>query len=320
LTDRLAVLDDAVDAEVEDEGLETAPALQNDLPEMEEITGPLSDGYESFDGLSSVDLLTVSSDATGELRRAMFGENQGRISGVSGEDGSPPALSDGEPTFQFRYPDRRRSTLLPQPQSAAVSQDSIHGETAPELDYEDYETDASEDSPQIAITSTRKLIQPTDPISQAASKRSTTTKELRISKHGIEYPPLPTTLVKTLAQTFTRQYSGSSKLPKDALLAIHQASEWFFEQASEDLAAYATHAGRKTIDEADAVALMRRQRVLGGKGSQSQTLFSLAQRFLPRELLGEVRMRPKAVERKKGKGRKRKLQVIPEEEDDVTMM
>lgn len=314
LADRLAVMDDAVDGEVEHEGVETAPALGDDLLEMEEITGPLSDGYKPSDKQSIVDMLTRSSDATGELRRAIFGENQGRISGISGEDGSLPPLSDGEPTFQFRYPDRRRSTMLPQPQNVVASQDSIHDDAAPEVDLEeDYETDASDDS-QIAMTSTRQIIPPTEPLAPAQAKRSAA-KELRVSKHGIEYPSLPTNLVKALAQSFTRQYSGSSKLPKDAVLAIQQASDWFFEQAAEDLAAYAEHAGRKTIDEADAVALMKRQRVLGGNGNQ--TLFSLAQKFLPRELLQEVKMKP--VE-KKAKGRKRKLHTIPEEEEDVTLM
>lgn len=58
---------------------------------------------------------------------------------------------------------------------------------------------------------------------------------------------------------FARTGPGAkTKINKEALAAIEQASEWFFEQASEDLATYAKHAGRKTIDESDVMTLMRR--------------------------------------------------------------
>lgn len=303
----------------------TMLGLGDDIPYMEEMTGPFSDGYDILDALlSSLDPLTVSRDATGDVRRAIFGENQGRLSGVSGPSGSPPALSDGEPTFQFHFPDRRRSTILAQPTTADIPQVLIHGEGAVEdeidEDYatdEDYETDES-DSAQPNITSTRQIIPPTDTLSQSHIQRTAAPKERRISKHGIEYPSLPTSLVKTLAQSFARQYSSSSKLSKDTVLALQQASDWFLEQCTEDVAAYAEHAGRKTIEEGDVVALMKRQRVVGG--SAHQTLFSLAQKFLPRELLQEIKVNK--VNKKGKNARKRKLQTIVEEqgEEDVTMM
>lgn len=84
-------------------------------------------------------------------------------------------------------------------------------------------------------------------------------KEKKISRHGHPVPNLPAAMVKKLATRFARTSAGAkTKLSKETLAAIEQASEWYFEQASDDLAAYAKHAGRKTIDEGDVMTLMRR--------------------------------------------------------------
>jgi histone H3/H4 len=84
-------------------------------------------------------------------------------------------------------------------------------------------------------------------------------KKLKVSKHGIQYPSLPAGVVKKLATTFARTAGNSkAKINKEALEAIMQASDWFFEQVSDDLGAYAKHAGRKTIDDSDIVTLMAR--------------------------------------------------------------
>ncbi|KAI8957822.1 centromere kinetochore component CENP-T-domain-containing protein [Daldinia sp. FL1419] len=109
----------------------------------------------------------------------------------------------------------------------------------------------------------------------------------RISRHGIEYPSLPVGVVKRLATTLAKTAGASkAKLSSDTVDAIMQATDWYFEQLGDDLSAYARHAGRKTIDESDMMMLMRRQR----QTSASTTPFSLAQRYLPRELLQEMRM------------------------------
>jgi len=316
-TDRIAALDGLIDdeADYEDGDIRSAPVLGDADLEVGEFTGPLSDGYDSMIE-ANMHFLTPRSEATGELRRAIFGENQGRISGISGISGSPPALSDGEPTFQFRFPDRRRSTLVPQPLAADTAQDLIDDEVAVDDDIQQYyESDASDDGQAVA-TSTRKAAAPPDPLAQARAARRPATREMRVSKHGTEYPALPAKLVKSVAQNLARQHSGNGKIGKDALLALQQASEWFFEQCVEDVAVFADHAGRRTVDEADVVALMRRQRLLGGPGHH--TLFSLAQRVLPRELLQEVRMGPPQVKMAKARKRKR-LERIDEADEDVTM-
>lgn len=77
----------------------------------------------------------------------------------------------------------------------------------------------------------------------------------KISRHGIAYPSLPTSVVKRLAQKF----AGKTKISADTLSTIMQASDWFFEQLGDDLRAYANHArGRTTINESDMLTLMRR--------------------------------------------------------------
>ncbi|KAL1875140.1 hypothetical protein VTK73DRAFT_10277 [Phialemonium thermophilum] len=123
----------------------------------------------------------------------------------------------------------------------------------------------------------------------------------RISKYGIEYPTLPPSVVKRLAQTFAQTSGVKSKISSDTLAAIMQASDWFFEQLGDDLQAYAKHAGRKTIDESDVLTLMRRQRQI----NSSTTVFSLAQRYLPRELLQELRMPPPIPPKIRRKGKSR---------------
>ncbi|KAL2816903.1 centromere kinetochore component CENP-T-domain-containing protein [Aspergillus granulosus] len=112
-------------------------------------------------------------------------------------------------------------------------------------------------------------------------------KQKKISRHGIPVPNMPAGVVRKLATRFARARSGpKAKISKTTLAAIEQASSWYFEQVSEDLAAYSKHAGRKTIDEGDVTALMRRQRHL----NNTTTVFSLAQKHLPKELLQDMRL------------------------------
>ncbi|CZR58404.1 uncharacterized protein PAC_08296 [Phialocephala subalpina] len=132
-------------------------------------------------------------------------------------------------------------------------------------------------------------------------------KKVKVSRHGIQYPSLPAGVVKKLATSFARTAGSKAKINKEALDAIMQASDWFFEQVSDDLGAYAKHAGRKTIDESDIVTLMARQR----QTNASTTPFSLAQKYLPRELLQELRMVPPTKFKKS-----RALERIEEDEED----
>ena len=70
---------------------------------------------------------------------------------------------------------------------------------------------------------------------------------------------MPSAVVKKLATTFARTSGNSkAKINKDTLDALMQATDWFFEQIGEDLAAYADHAGRSRIEEKDVAVLMGR--------------------------------------------------------------
>ncbi|KAA8645655.1 uncharacterized protein ATNIH1004_007074 [Aspergillus tanneri] len=112
-------------------------------------------------------------------------------------------------------------------------------------------------------------------------------KQKKLSRHGIPVPNMPTGVIRKLATRFAPARAGSkSKINKATLAAIEQASSWYFEQVSQDLAAYSKHAGRKTIDESDVTTLIRRQRHI----NNSTTMFSLAQKHLPKELLQDMRL------------------------------
>lgn len=119
----------------------------------------------------------------------------------------------------------------------------------------------------------------------AKAKSTTRTAKLR-KPRAPNRNSLPKGVVKRVAMSFLRSPSGKNgRLKKGALDAILTASDWFFEQASEDVSAYAEHAGRKVIDESDVLMLARRQRLL----NKQSTLFSLAQKFLPGELLKDIK-------------------------------
>ena len=82
----------------------------------------------------------------------------------------------------------------------------------------------------------------------------------RMSKHGIACPQFPPTTVKRVAEQFARTSGiANPRIDKDTLAALQQATDWFYEQVSDDLAAFATHAGRKTINESDMELVMKRR-------------------------------------------------------------
>jgi histone H3/H4 len=83
-------------------------------------------------------------------------------------------------------------------------------------------------------------------------------KELKLSRVGLDYPSFPAAPVKKLALSFMKSQGSKAHLSKDTLAALVQTTDDFFEQIGIDLAAYAQHAGRSTIEESDVLALMRR--------------------------------------------------------------
>ncbi|KAL1631864.1 hypothetical protein SLS56_004226 [Neofusicoccum ribis] len=267
------------------------------------------------------ELIPHDSDTTQELRAMLASRRRSRASDINLPAG---ADLDDEPTFRFTMPQRSRdpSILLPQlddeededaededededPVVAADEPaDAVLGVDGEEADYEtdpdadlDQEMEVEEDeqvsAPHLRQSSIRRSLSPAaNPKKQSQARR----RSLQVSRYGTAYPSLPSSVVKRLATSFARLHSGpATKLGKDTLDAISQASDWFFEQVGEDLASYAEHAGRKTIEDAD--------------------------KYLPRELLQEIRMPRAAPKSKRSTARKRsrmemEMETIEEEAEE----
>lgn len=120
------------------------------------------------------------------------------------------------------------------------------------------------------------------PVRTSALRR----KRLKATRHGTMVPSLPSNLIKRVAiQAQARLGNRKPNLGRDHMKALEQATEWFFEQVGEDLEAYSDHARRKKrVDATDVLMLMRRQRVLKGKGE----LAKAAREILPKEALAEL--------------------------------
>ncbi|TLD07182.1 hypothetical protein PgNI_10669 [Pyricularia grisea] len=155
-------------------------------------------------------------------------------------------------------------------------------------DFEDVddETEMADDQPDDQV------------VTKSQSRTGKKKPGLKISKYGHQCPSLPAPVVKRLAETMARTSGiGNTKITPETLQALMQSTEWFFEQMGDDLRALAHHAGRKTIEQSDVITLMKRQRQI----DPQTTLFSLAQRHLPRELLQELRMPARAPLKKRRK-------------------
>lgn len=160
-------------------------------------------------------------------------------------DDQPPAFGDGEEDVGADGDggdDRSRATHM----DLDLGADDDDGE-----DDSTEETGGGGDP-----TATGDLLDVGQTSSKSAAAGGLRRPGKKAPRHGIAYPSLPAGVVKRLAQRFAGR---TSKIGPDALAAVAQASDWFFEQLGEDLRAYANHArGRTTINESDMLTLMRR--------------------------------------------------------------
>ncbi|KAI9813506.1 MAG: hypothetical protein M1832_006304 [Thelocarpon impressellum] len=258
---------------------------------------PRFDDYEETGGLDDDDGELVEENNTEEIRGAL-------------QEASPRRQSDGP------------AVLLPE-----GDEDTTFNFAIPTADLEV----SSSPAPQTLLESRPATTKADAPAKASRPRALKAKKTLKRSRHGIEYPSLPAGVIKHLATTFARSSGGNgrSKLGKDTLAAITQASDWFFEQVADDAGTYAAHAGRKTVEEVDVVTLMKRykdsaagpeillKRVMYRQRqiNATTTPFSLAQRHLPRELLQEVRMPPASVKGKPARKRRRaELETVDEED------
>lgn len=232
----------------------------------------------------------------GENTDTIRGLEQGRFSMAAGRESDirPDMLpgDDTETTFVFNVPPRRASEdSLEEPIEEPFPEDEdqqvlenledsdadgpaeeeeaendleVHGTDGVEVEDQDESRLQVDEQEESIINVTDADLSMADTTMHGAESaglpaKVTKKKKAKVSKHGIPYPSLPAGVLKKLATTFARTSGNSkAKISKETLEAIMQASDWFFEQVSDDLGAYAAHAGRKTIDESDVVTLMAR--------------------------------------------------------------
>jgi histone H3/H4 len=234
-------------------------------------------------------------DNTTTEMRALTGRRDGRPSdidlGVFGEEDDETE----EPTFRFTIPPRMQAQAREEEQEEEETLDRVVEHTMENIDQDESDVgsqtnslaidgEMNEDSPppfeptgwesepeiendadlqayrEEASAMDRSLQTDTGtPARPASQKRpGRQRKTMNISRFGHEYPSIPAATVKTLANGFAKSHGSKAKISKDTLEVLVQASDWFFEQVGEDLAAYAQHGGRKTIEESDVIALMKR--------------------------------------------------------------
>ncbi|MCJ1274502.1 hypothetical protein MMC21_002298 [Puttea exsequens] len=231
---------------------------------------------------------------TRDLRRLVFGRlNEGEER--KGELQRDQQLqADALSPFVLKIPNvqPRRSSVV-EPTSASL----------PEYQVDDL------DDLQIAENATRLPchIRPVQ-VTNSQTKRP---KPLKKSLYGIPYPNLPPGIAKRVATVYLRSMGlRRLRLGRETLQAIVEASDQYFAQLSQDLAAFSHHAGRKNIDENDAIAVMKRQRIL----STTSTIFSLAHTHLSGELVEEMRI---PVPRPRQQRRKIRLERISEDIEEL---
>ncbi|CUS14485.1 unnamed protein product [Tuber aestivum] len=257
---------------------------QREEEEEEEGMGMGAIGDESFASRMSV-VNDGDGDVTGDITETLGGNLD---------------LDGDEPSFFLPVPEEvgeefARTDDREDGENGVLPNGYVHDEEEEEEEYNLLEEISAQEASSAAAAK---------PASMATKKKR---KPLTLSRHGIPYPPFSRPAIKKMATKF----SGST-ISADTLDALAAASEAFFQQASEDLAAYAKHAGRKVIEDSDVVQLLQRQRQLNSQ----TTAFSLAQRHLPRELLQEIRMPVSKVRPRRRQRQRPSLQAVEEEEEE----
>lgn len=144
--------------------------------------------------------------------------------------------------------------VLP-PQSAEPAEQSEPSEPSePSKPSESSESSENEDArtPDLVLSSKVNNIQKRPRAPRAP-------KTLKTSRYGKKYPSFPSSVAKSVVLTMMRSMGHrSSRLNKEVVEALVEASDRFFEQLGDDLEVLSKHAGRKTIDDADMIALMQR--------------------------------------------------------------
>ena len=198
---------------------------------------------------------------------------------------SPAAGNEDDDTFRLQMPEVAEQSVLRPSVSPSLKRPLEVSDDAADDELEDVNSATDDDTAPVNTLRDRSpsRIRKQTPLEAAASRPR---KKLKLTRHGTTVPSLPTSLIKRIAiDARTRVGKKKPVLGKDHVKALEQATEWFFEQVGEDLEAFANHARRKKrVNGDDVLTLMRRQRVLRGRGE----LHKLATEWLPRKVLEEL--------------------------------
>ncbi|KAK6353409.1 hypothetical protein TWF696_005375 [Orbilia brochopaga] len=291
--DRFRDFDDVVmdDSIVQEAGAELIDAMFEDDDEAPEFGGELSFADRTADlqtndeeGVSFNPPDLIPDDETDfRLEHEQAELDPGHSTGIQPEDIDN---NDVEISPEAEYDqDRESDSDRPLISAADISSPTPGGFHTGFVD-----SDISDDEPlppiqdddeDVDVDNATDLRSTSKPTATAGTKRKR--KELPLSAHGIPYPSIPAKTVKVI---LARTGAGAPKLSKEALAAVMQATEAYFENLGGDLGGFARHAKRRTVEEADVIQVLRRHRLL----SDRTTVFSLAAQHLPRELLQDIRI------------------------------
>nr|XP_038041572.1 centromere protein T isoform X7 [Anas platyrhynchos] len=127
----------------------------------------------------------------------------------------------------------------------------------------------------LPLLSTPRSAKPAAPASPLQPQRAKPVpKTSRKSQKKKREPALASSYIKQIFRHYAKM-----PVARDAYQIIEKCCEKYFKQISDDLEAYAHHAGRKTVEMADLELLMRRQRLVTDK----MPLHVLIERYLPME-------------------------------------
>jgi len=191
-----------------------------------------------------------SGDESFASRISVVNDGDGDVTGdITGGLDGPLDLDADEPSFFLPVPEEEEGERFAQTPNGG---ENVNGTLLNGHAYEENEEveEVEEEYDPSEVTSAQAASSSTVPKPVAVKKKR---KPLPLSRHGIPYPPFPRQVIKKMATKF----SGSA-ISADTLDALAAASDAFFQQASEDLAAYSKHAGRKVIQDSDVVQLLRR--------------------------------------------------------------
>lgn len=221
-----------------------------------------------------VGLANFSSGETEDLRRFRKSMSEPADGGLFVPD---TGFQDDENTIRLDFDQDGSPSDI-----AGVAIEAEHDDTSERV-AETMSSDSYQRSPTAALRSPSESTRQITEIEAAAPTRMPRRKKLKLTRKGNTVPSLPSSLVKRIAiDSMTRIAKKRPTITRESLIALEQATEWFFEQVGEDLEAYSDHAKRrKRIDDTDVLTLMKRQRVIG----RGQILDELAEEFLPYEVL-----------------------------------